>query len=132
MDGPTEVGAAGRRYLVVEDDEAIAKLVERVLTKGEDQAKAVPTAERALDELDSGSWDALVADIWLPGMTGLELTSRVRQTRPGLPILVMTAQVAEGIDEEARRCGADDFLPKPFTPSVLRSRIAQLVGKPRD
>lgn len=132
MDGPKEAETAGRRYLVVEDDEAIAKLVERVLTMGDDEAKAVPTAEHALDELASGCWDALVADIWLPGMTGLELTSQVRRARPGFPILVMTAQVAEGIDEEARRCGASDFLAKPFTPSVLRSRIAKLVSDRQD
>lgn len=121
-----QVRESTKRFLVVEDDEGIALLVQRVLGRGGAHSVAVGTAERAIEELGRGSFDALVADVWLPGMSGLDLVVRARRSHPALGIIVMTADVGPEIEQEAHRCGADDFLAKPFTPTVLRERIALL------
>jgi CheY-like chemotaxis protein len=119
---------SGRRFLVVDDDESIALLLQRALCGDGDQARLVTTAEEAIQELRHTSFDVLVADVRLPGMTGLELTARARHAHPELPIVVMTADVTAEVEREARRCGADAFVTKPFSPKVLKARVHQLVG----
>lgn len=118
----------GRRFLIVDDDESIALLLERLLGSHGDHARAVTTGEQALVELEGGSWDAMVADVRLPGMTGLELTARARLARPRLPIVVMTADVSVDVEGEARRSGADAFMAKPFSPRALKARVHQLAS----
>ncbi len=118
----------GRRFLIVDDDESIALLLERLLGSHGDHARAVTTGEQALAELEEGSWDAMVADVRLPGMTGLELTARARLARPHLPIVVMTADLSMDVEGEARRSGADAFMAKPFSPRALKTRVHQLAS----
>ncbi len=118
----------GRRFLIVDDDESIALLLKRLLGGHGDLARAVTTGEQALTELEEGSWDAMVADVRLPGMTGLELTARARLARPDLPIVVMTADVTMDVEGEARRSGADAFMAKPFSPRALKARVHQLAS----
>ncbi len=77
--------------------------------------------------LREAEWDLLIADIGLPGMNGLDLTELVRSSHPGLPIIVMTANVHGGVDREAHSRGADAFMAKPFAPSAMRATVGVLL-----
>jgi len=116
-----------KQVLVVEDDESIATLVARVLTRSSFEVCHVGSAEGALEQLQGRTWDCVIADVRLPGMSGLDLTRRLRSEGRKLPVVVMTAQVVPPMEEDARRAGADAFLRKPFTPSGLRAEMVRMM-----
>jgi len=121
-------GRRGRRLLVVEDDRAIADaVVRRLVSEGYavDAAHDGPAAVAAADRTD---YDAVVLDVMLPGLDGLEVCRRVQARRP-VPVLMLTAR-----DDEADRLvglavGADDYLTKPFSPRELVARIGALLRR---
>ena len=109
--------------LVVEDEAAIADFLDRGLRA---EGYAVRVARDGLEgarlALDQGV-DLLVLDRMLPGLDGLELLARVRRTRPGLPVIMLTAkgEVADRI--EGLDGGATDYVTKPFAFDELLARI---------
>jgi DNA-binding response OmpR family regulator len=117
-----------RRLLVVEDDRAIADAVVRRLRSegyGVDAVYDGPAAVRAALTV---RYDAVVLDVLLPGLDGLEVCRRI-QDRDPIPVLMLTAR-----DEEADRLiglavGADDYLTKPFSPRELVARIGALLRR---
>lgn len=119
------------RILVVEDDSSIAFLVGRVLGRLGHDTLWVSNAEEALEALGAGRWDGLVADVHLPGMTGLELASLARSKDQALHIVVMSADRSIDLVEEAHRCGASAWMAKPFSPQELRSCLERLSPKTR-
>jgi DNA-binding response OmpR family regulator len=111
----------GRRILVVEDDEAIAAGLGRVLTG---QGYRVDRLARGAGAVRAAEGAALVVlDLGLPDVDGLEVCRRLRAAHPGVAILILTARdgeldVVSGLD-----AGADDYLVKPFRLSELLARI---------
>ena len=80
-----------RRLLIVEDDHSMGTFATRVLRRAGFDTTNVPTGEEALQTLRDGSWDGLLTDVQLPGMSGLELAAAARVAHPALAIAVMTA-----------------------------------------
>ncbi len=119
------------RVLVVDDDRRLAEAVKRGL---EGEGFAVDVAFDGPDALwhaTENSYDALVLDVMLPGMSGLELCARLREGGDWAPILVLTAQGAEQDEANALDTGADDFLSKPFSFVVLLARLRALLRRGR-
>ena len=111
------------RILLVEDDHALREaLLDTLLLEGH-ECVAVEHAEAALDCLRVESFGLLLSDINMPGMDGHQLLERVRVGYPTLPVLLMTAFADVGRAVEAMRCGACDYLVKPFEPNVLLAAI---------
>src|ERR1700761_9327559 len=92
--GLTEASGGGRdqrgRILVVDDDPALGEFLSRVLSAGGYEVAHQLDSEGALALVHTQSWDLLITDIELPGMSGLELLDRVRELLPGLPVAVLT------------------------------------------
>ena len=119
------------RILVVEDDLHVAGAVKRGL---EGEGYAVDVALDGTDGLwlaTENPYDALVLDRMLPGLSGDELCTTLRDRGDWTPILMLTAR--SGADEEARAldAGADDFLSKPFSYVVLVARLRALLRRGR-
>ncbi|HET9945757.1 MAG TPA: response regulator transcription factor [Actinomycetes bacterium] len=117
------------RVLVVEDDRRLAGAVKRGL-EGEGYAVDV-----AFDGSE-GAWlarenayDALVLDVMLPGLTGLEICRLLRDAGCWVPVLMLTAKNGEQDEARALDTGADDFLSKPFSFVVLLARLRALVRR---
>ena len=115
--------------LVVEDDRRLAGAVKRGL-EGEGYAVDV-----AFDGSE-GAWlaqenayDALVLDVMLPGLTGLEICRLLRDAGCWVPVLMLTAKNGEQDEARALDTGADDFLSKPFSFVVLLARLRALVRR---
>lgn len=119
------------RVLVVDDDRRLALAVKRGL-EGEGFAVDVAFDGRdALWQATENSYDALVLDVMLPGMSGLDLCVRLREAGDWAPILMLTAQGAEHDEARALDTGADDFLAKPFSYVVLVARLRALLRRGR-
>lgn len=106
--------AAGGRILLVEDDDLVRQSVARMLTCAGHEVVDVSDGEAALQRLGSGRFDLMLADLKMPGMTGIELVSATRQARPDLPVVLMTTYAGVRTAVEAMRRGAYDYIQKPF------------------
>jgi len=110
------------QVLVVEDDPAMASLVETSLNRRGFRATSVHTAAAALA---APACDVVVSDVRLGGMTGLELCERLAASRPETPVILMTAFGDLDTAIAAIRAGAYDFLPKPFELEELALRVTR-------
>jgi two-component system nitrogen regulation response regulator GlnG len=102
------------RVWLVDDDASIRWVLERALRNGGMAARAFEAAEPALDALRRESPDVLITDIRMPGQSGLDLLKKIRDARPALPVIVMTAHSDLGSAVSAYEGGAFEYLPKPF------------------
>jgi two-component system nitrogen regulation response regulator GlnG len=102
------------RVWLVDDDASIRWVLERALRNGGMLPKAFEAAEPALEALRSDTPDVLITDIRMPGQSGLELLKKIHDTRPHLPVIVITAHSDLGNAVSAYESGAFEYLPKPF------------------
>ena len=121
------------RVWLVDDDASIRWVLERALRNGGMAPRAFEAAEPALDALRREQPDVLITDIRMPGQSGLELLKKIRDARPALPVIVMTAHSDLGSAVSAYEGGAFEYLPKPFdidqaVALVRRAAHANLVG----
>jgi DNA-binding response OmpR family regulator len=117
------------RILIAEDEVGIAKALKLVLEKNRFAVDMVHNGLDALEYMLSVSYDAVVLDIMMPGLDGLEVLKRAREKGVGTPVLFLTAK-AEVEDRIAGLdAGADDYLPKPFDPDELLSRVRAILRR---
>ena len=126
---------AALRVWLIDDDASIRWVLERALRNAGMNPRAFEAAEPALDALRRDAPDVLMTDIRMPGRSGLELLTRIRESRPLLPVIVMTAHSDLGSAVSAYEGGAFEYLPKPFdidqaVALVRRAANAQPQGAP--
>ncbi|MFF5206186.1 response regulator [Streptosporangium sp. NPDC000396] len=111
--------------LVVEDNDDVRSLVRRMLSQSDYQVIEAASPAEALRIADAVGTriDALLTDVVMPGMSGLELAGLIRRKRPTMPVLLMSGSLAGGVDLPARTA----FLPKPFTKAALLDRLRDVV-----
>jgi DNA-binding response OmpR family regulator len=116
-------GTARGRVLLVEDDEDLRHYLVRLLRNQGYEVFAAADAETALEEIPSQ--DLIVADLMLPGMSGIDLVRRVRGTADAatVPIILLTAKSGSDSLIEGLGAGADDYVTKPFHPTELLARV---------
>lgn len=118
-----------RKILVVEDDDSIRFLLRQNL---EFEGYAVVEAaegELGLEKANSEAPDLLVLDLMLPGMSGMEICKRLRNTGNDVPILMLTARGEQMDKVLGLKAGADDYLTKPFDILELTARIEALLRR---
>jgi DNA-binding NtrC family response regulator len=138
-DADTGVMAAGEsgqrsgRVLLVDDDSGLAAYLVRMLReRGGFEVTHELDAEGALRRVEAEPWDLLIADIELPGISGLELLERVREMAPGLPVAVITGYPSFHYAVCALRGAAAEFLSKPVHPRELVARVTRLITDSRE
>jgi DNA-binding response OmpR family regulator len=114
--------------LLVEDEESIGALLRTYLGRDGYRVVWVRTGEEALAELTRHPVRIVVLDIGLPGMDGLEVCRRMRKTS-SVPILMLTARDEEPDRVAGLELGADDYVPKPFSPRELVARIKAILRR---
>ena len=117
--------------LVVEDDPAISELLRYNLHNEKYEVSLASTAEDALVLVEEHSFDLMVLDWMLPGMSGIELCRRLRQRREtkALPVLMLTARSEESDSVRGLSTGADDYVVKPFSIAELMARVKALLRR---
>jgi len=122
--------------LIIDDDQRLAAMVETYLAQNGLRVEHAETAQAGLDRLaqaGQGGYSALVLDLMLPDVDGLEVCRRLRampQPLRSLPVLMLTAK-GDPLDRViGLELGADDYLPKPFEPRELLARLRALLRRP--
>jgi two-component system OmpR family response regulator len=117
------------RILVVEDEPKLARLLERGLVEEGHAADVARTGEDALWMARSVEYDAIVLDLMLPGIDGVEVCRRLRESEVWSPVLMLTARDAVADRVAGLDAGADDYLPKPFSFAELLARLRSLARR---
>ena len=112
--------------LVVEDDQALNKLICRVLNKNGYETASATDGEEALALLDQMYIDLIITDLMMPNMDGYDLTKALRDSGYQLPILVVTARDTFPDKAKGFKLGIDDYMVKPFLPLELVTRVKAL------
>ncbi len=120
-----------KRVLVVEDEPEIRELITLHLQRENHGVDAVGSVEDATKLLRQTPYDLLVLDWMLPGSPGIEMARGIRKNSSDLPILMVTARAETADIVEGLEAGADDYLTKPFEPSVLIARSRALLRRSR-
>jgi DNA-binding NtrC family response regulator len=118
---------AKTKILLVEDDAAMGQLLVRDLSRRGLEVRHVSSAADALATVETEVFAAIVSDVRLGGMTGLELCERLCARRPEVPVILITAFGDLQLAIAALRAGAHDFLPKPFEVEELYVRVSHAV-----
>ncbi|GAB3159630.1 response regulator transcription factor [Myceligenerans halotolerans] len=126
------------RVLVVDDDRTVAEVVVAYLERAGIDADHAADGRAALESAVATPPDAVVLDLMLPGIDGLEVCRRLRRRRPDLPVLMLTARGEEEDRVLGLEIGADDYVTKPFSARELTLRVQALLrraarpGRPRE
>ena len=116
------------RILLIEDDARLAKMVADYLSEAGFRVTRAATAKAGLAEVQHDNFDALVLDLMLPDMDGLDVCKHVR-SRTQTPILMLTARGDPMDRVVGLEMGADDYLPKPFEPRELLARLRAILRR---
>jgi two-component system, OmpR family, response regulator MprA len=119
----------GMRILVVDDDRAVRESLRRSLAFNGYTVDLAADGQQALDAVVEQRPDAMVLDVMMPRLDGLEVCRRLRGTGDDLPILVLTARDAVSDRVAGLDAGADDYLPKPFALEELLARLRALLRR---
>lgn len=121
----------GNRILFVDDDPAIVRLADRLLSRAGFEVRAVGSASEALEILrpDPGRFDLVLSDISMPRMSGLELAAEIRRLRPGLPVVFTTGDDAPIDADAARELGVREIVHKPWTTAQLVAALMRHLGE---
>jgi two-component system NtrC family response regulator len=128
---PSHSGKSRARVLVAEDDATTRLFVEAALNKAGLDVVSLESGEQALERLAGDRFDLVLADIRMPGMSGLELLSHLRSSAPDLPVMLMTAHGSVEAAVEAMRQGATDYVTKPLDPDDLEHRVNKALSYKR-
>jgi len=123
-------GHALPRILVVDDDPSVRDYV-RMALDGTAEVEAVGTASEGLDRATAGDFDGILIDQVLPDLTGVEMLRllRTEARTAAIPAMLLTGNDRNGLEDEARNAGADDFVTKPVEPTVLEEHVVALVRR---
>jgi two-component system response regulator AtoC len=108
-----------RRVLIADDEESIRHVLSELLKERGYEVRAVADGEEAVRELSSSDYDALVTDVRMPRMNGLDLVRAAQTVSPETTIIVMSAYGSHELAIEAMKAGAYDYLGKPFRPDEV-------------
>lgn len=114
------------RVLVVDDDETIRDTLYELLSE-EYLCQTAETAEKAFARLETDSYDVVLTDISMPGLSGLELLGQVRQRFPDTPVIIISGISDEEHAQGLIKLGAFDFLLKPFKLEVVENSVKKAV-----
>lgn len=121
---------ASKRVLVVDDEDVVCRSYERVLTQAGFEVSKAHSGPEALEKMRTKDYDVMLADLMMPGMSGLQVVEELRGTNPKLPVVVITGFPSQDTLHEAARLGVTDYLTKPVAPDVLTQATMQALAAP--
>ena len=120
------------KLLLVEDEKQLSEALQQILIKNKYTVYAVYNGDEGLDYALTGVYDVIILDIMLPKLNGIEILKMIRKRKISTPVILLTAKGSIedrilGLDS-----GADDYLPKPFSPDELLARLRALTRRNGD
>jgi DNA-binding response OmpR family regulator len=118
-----------KSVLIVDDEKNIRLTLSQSLETLEVETDTAINGEEALAKLKEKNFDLILLDLKMPGMDGMEVLRQVRQIRPDIRIIIITAHGTIESAVEAMKLGAVDFLQKPFAPNEIRELVSRVMDR---
>ncbi len=112
-----------KKILVVDDEQGVLGYFSRILAEPEYEVHGATGGQEALDKLGGNGFDMMILDLVMPGMDGMEVLRKVRETRQDLIVLVITGYPSEETTRESLECGCIDYIHKPFDHEEVKNLI---------
>ena len=118
-----------QQILLIDDDELILKVINRILTREGYEVKTATNGKDAMELIEQQKFDLLITDIMMPYSNGFEVISKFKQhpNADGVPIIVISSVGTENAVREGLNIGADDYLRKPIMPDELLIRVRRFL-----
>ena len=116
------------RVLLIDDDRRLQELLKTFLEQNGVSVIGAPDGTTGLQLLAAGAFDAVLLDVMMPGIDGLEVVRRIR-SKSSVPVLMLTARGDETDRVVGLEIGADDYVPKPFSPRELLARLRAVLRR---
>ena len=117
------------KILIIEDEKILADSIKSLLESKGFESEAVYDGETGKDYAELGVYDLLILDVMMPKMNGIEVLRRLRADGNSTPVMMLTAKAQKDDRIEGFDSGADDYLPKPFEPDELISRVRAILRR---
>ena len=118
------------RILLIDDDVRLFELLKSYLDQNGFTVTVAPDGRKGLAALEGGTFDAVLLDVMMPGMDGIEVCKRIR-AKSNIPIVMLTAKGDETDRVVGLEIGADDYVAKPFSPRELLARLRAVLRRAR-
>ena len=118
------------RVLLIDDDQRLYDLLSSYFTQNSITLAWASDGPKGLAALDGGAYDAVLLDVMMPGMDGLEVCRKIR-SKSNIPVVMLTAKGDETDRIVGLELGADDYVPKPFNPRELLARLRAVLRRTR-
>ena len=128
---PQAASIANANILMIDDEAAIRESIETLLTLEGFTVSLAPDGSTGLDLIARNHYDLLLLDLALPGESGIDLLPRIKELRPALPVIMITAYGTVGNVVDAIRAGAENFVQKPWDNEKLLADIRSAIGRHR-
>ncbi len=126
---PKSAAISTANILMIDDEAAIRESIETLLTLEGFNVSLAPDGSTGLDLLSRNNYDLLLLDLALPGESGIDLLPRIKELRPQLPVIMITAYGTVGNVVDAIRAGAENFVQKPWDNEKLLADIRSAIGR---
>ena len=118
--------------LVVDDDQVIRDVLYDLFTEQEHSCHLAKSAEEALEWMKTEAFDVILTDISMPGLSGVELMSRIHQQQPDTPVIIISVIDYQQFSGDLLRMGAFDYLVKPFELKDVEESVNRALAHRRD
>ena len=113
-----------KRILIIDDEEGIRESFKLILSNFYNLTLA-SNADEAEERLSNGSFDLVLLDIKMPRINGLDYLKKLKESKPSLPVIIITGYQSVETAQEAIRNGAADYIPKPFDSKQILKAVAE-------
>ncbi len=118
-----------RKILVVDDEITVCKSISQAVAAEEYEVDTALSGEEALKKDEERRYDLVITDLMMPGISGLDLLNSLKKRRPETLVIMVTGYPTIKTAVQSIRTGAFDYIPKPFTPSDLRTLVSRAFKK---
>jgi DNA-binding NtrC family response regulator len=112
-----------KKLLVIDDEPIILEGVRRILEPGSYHVETFASGLAALERIKQETFDLVITDLKMPGMSGLEVLKEIKESQPDLPVIFITGYTSVDGAVEVMKLGAVDYIAKPFTPEEMLSTV---------
>ena len=119
-----------RRLLIVDDEETLTFSLYQsfILSKKDYEVATAGSGEEALDKMNDKPYDLIITDIFMPGISGIDLLKKVKVDFPSTEVIVMTAYGSDDKKDEVANLGAKHYVEKPFEMKAVREMVFNILG----
>ena len=121
-----------RRILVVDDEMTVGKSISQALACDDYEIDTALSGAEALQKEGQKKYEVIIADLMMPGLSGLDLLASLRRLGSAARVIVVTGYPTMKTTVQSMQSGAFEYLPKPFLPSELRSAVARALASTED